>query len=45
MRNRLRAPRGPEIRQNLRCAAQEVGTTIALRNIGTTAQLAAAICR
>ena len=31
-----------EVRQNLLSAAQDVGTTAALRNIGTTAQLAAA---
>jgi hypothetical protein len=31
-----------EVRQNLLSAAQEVGTTAALRNIGSTAQLAAA---
>lgn len=31
-----------EVRQNLLSAAQDVGTTVALRNIGTTAQLAAA---
>jgi len=31
-----------EVRQNLLSAAQDVGTTAAVRNIGTTAQLAAA---
>src|SRR5204863_1033478 len=31
-----------EVRQNLLSAAQDVGTTAALRNIGTSAQLAAA---
>jgi hypothetical protein len=31
-----------EVRQNLLSAAQDIGTTAALRNIGTTAQLAAA---
>jgi hypothetical protein len=39
---RARVAHRREVRQNLLTAAQDVGTSVALRNLGTTSQLAAA---